>query len=163
MTRIFLITLLLASKFLFSQNPNKTFADTVFTVGDIITIPYIHYDSYCRGCPEDGISYRTKDSLKSIANFILTHPKLVLQITVHTDHRGDAKKNLIFSQQRAESIRDYLIKEYLIDKENLKAKGLGESNLLFNEETINQSKTPEEKEALHSKNRRTELRVIGFK
>lgn len=48
----------------------------------------------------------------------------------HADPRGDAEANLILSQHRAESVRDYLVSSHGIAAERLKAEGHGDRNLL---------------------------------
>ena len=46
-------------------------------------------------------------------------------IAGHTDAKGGADYNLRLSQQRAESVRDFLVREFRIDAKRLVAKGLG--------------------------------------
>ena len=48
----------------------------------------------------------------------------------HADPRGDADANLVLSQQRAESVRDYLVSSHGIAADRLKAEGRGDRNLL---------------------------------
>lgn len=48
----------------------------------------------------------------------------------HADPRGDADANLVLSQHRAESVRDYLVNTHGIAAERLKAEGHGDRNLL---------------------------------
>lgn len=50
-------------------------------------------------------------------------------IAGHTDARGRASVNRVLSQQRAESVRAYLIENFKIDPQKLEAKGFGESKL----------------------------------
>jgi len=47
----------------------------------------------------------------------------------HTDSRGSARSNLILSQKRAQSVLNYLLKNFTINKHRLAAKGFGEERL----------------------------------
>jgi OmpA-OmpF porin, OOP family len=47
----------------------------------------------------------------------------------HADPRGNPEANLSLSQQRAESVRNYLVTEHGISAERLKAEGKGDRNL----------------------------------
>ncbi|GAB4549810.1 MAG: hypothetical protein Tsb007_00370 [Rhizobacter sp.] len=48
----------------------------------------------------------------------------------HADPRGLAEANLVLSQQRAESVRAYLVSSHNIAAERLKAEGKGDTDLL---------------------------------
>jgi OOP family OmpA-OmpF porin len=48
----------------------------------------------------------------------------------HADPRGQADANLVLSQQRAESVRAYLVSQHSIAAERLKAEGKGDTDLL---------------------------------
>jgi OmpA-OmpF porin, OOP family len=48
----------------------------------------------------------------------------------HADPRGDAAENLLLSQQRAQSVADYLINRHAILPERLEALGKGSSELM---------------------------------
>jgi outer membrane protein OmpA-like peptidoglycan-associated protein len=48
----------------------------------------------------------------------------------HADPRGAADANLVLSQQRAESVRAYLVAQHGIAAERLKAEGKGDTDLL---------------------------------
>lgn len=50
-------------------------------------------------------------------------------IAGHTDARGRTSVNRVLSQQRAESVRQFLIENFKIDPKKLDAKGFGESKL----------------------------------
>ena len=69
-------------------------------------------------------------------------------IAGHTDAKGGADYNLRLSQQRAESVRDFLVREFRIDAKRLVAKGLGQRQL----------KDPQN--PLDAKNRR--VQIINF-
>ena len=50
-------------------------------------------------------------------------------IAGHTDAKGGADYNLRLSQQRAESVRDFLVREFAIEPERLVARGFGQRQL----------------------------------
>jgi outer membrane protein OmpA-like peptidoglycan-associated protein len=79
--------------------------------------------------------------------------KISLEVTAHTDSRGDEKSNLILSEKRALEAKKYIISQG-IESKRISAKGMGESRL------INQCKndvpcTEEE----HAVNRRMEFKT----
>jgi outer membrane protein OmpA-like peptidoglycan-associated protein len=68
--------------------------------------------------------------LVQIADVIIRHPELEkIEIQGHTDNRGSDRRNTELSQQRAESVRDWLIGNG-IDAGRLVAKGYGPSRPL---------------------------------
>jgi outer membrane protein OmpA-like peptidoglycan-associated protein len=69
-------------------------------------------------------------------------------IAGHTDAKGGADYNLRLSQQRAETVRDFLVREFGIDEKRLVAQGFGQRRL----------KDPEH--PLDAKNRR--VQIINF-
>lgn len=48
----------------------------------------------------------------------------------HADPRGHSESNLVLSQQRAESVRQYLVAQHGIAADRLKAEGKGDTDLL---------------------------------
>jgi hypothetical protein len=62
--------------------------------------------------------------LNVIADFLKNNPKVEIELNGHTDNRGDAKKNLILSQQRVEKIKSYLVSKG-ISARRIKGKGFG--------------------------------------
>jgi outer membrane protein OmpA-like peptidoglycan-associated protein len=103
----------------------------------------------------------TADSKGIIDNNLLKlmkdKPGLNIEILSHTDSRGNSDYNKSLSQQRAQSVVNYLVNKG-IDRERLVAKGLGETQLL-NRCADGVECTEEE----HQKNRRTEFRIIQGK
>jgi len=71
-----------------------------------------------------GESYKT---LKDIGRLLEDDPDLRLSIEGHTDSDGSDEHNMTLSQNRAASVRDYLIATYGIEANSLEAKGWGES------------------------------------
>jgi len=65
------------------------------------------------------------DELKKLADFLHEFPKATGNIEGHTDSVGSKASNIKLSQRRADSIRDYLIKNFGIAPERIGAKGFG--------------------------------------
>ncbi len=65
--------------------------------------------------------------LDQVVEVMKKNPDIALvEVQGHTDASGDAAKNLTLSQQRAESVKDYLVKKGKIEEARLQAKGLGQ-------------------------------------
>jgi outer membrane protein OmpA-like peptidoglycan-associated protein len=78
------------------------------------------------------------------------NPAITIELSSHTDSRGDAPYNLKLSQARAQSVKDYLVVSD-IDPSRVIAKGYGESKPII----IN-AKSEDD----HQKNRRTEFKIL---
>jgi OmpA-OmpF porin, OOP family len=68
---------------------------------------------------------RYHDELKKLADFLAEFPKARGVIEGHTDNVGDKASNMKLSQRRADSVRNYLIKNFGVAPERLEAKGYG--------------------------------------
>ncbi len=88
-------------------------------------------------------------ALNNLLEVMKLKPTMVIEIAGHTDDVGDDNSNLKLSQDRAESVRNYLVKNGIIPN-RVTAKGYGET------QPIADNSTPEGK----AKNRRTEVRII---
>lgn len=66
-----------------------------------------------------------QDELKSLGEFLKEFPNAKGTIEGHTDNVGDKAANMKLSQRRAESVRSYLIKNFGIAPERIKAVGYG--------------------------------------
>jgi len=150
---MFTYCFLLISTFCTAQN--KSLSDSTFKVGDIISIPEIVYVL-------DGKGHENDSALKTIADFINSHKNIVFEIGVHSDSRGERLKNSELTVNRAKSIRHALIERYFVNPNQVTSKGYGMTKLLISDLTIKTARTNQEKEALHQKNRRTELKVISI-
>lgn len=65
------------------------------------------------------------DDIKKLGEFMQTYPTTKTVIEGHTDSVGSAAMNKDLSQRRADAVRDYLIKNYNIDANRIKAVGYG--------------------------------------
>ncbi len=89
--------------------------------------------------------------LDQVASVLKQHPYLkLIQVEGHTDDVGNDDFNLKLSQARADSVRDYLVKQG-VEAERLKALGFGK------EKPLVQGTTAQAREA----NRRVEFNIIG--
>jgi len=100
----------------------------------------------------------TRESERIIDEYLLKvmqdAPNLRVEIMSHTDSRGNDAYNMALSQQRAQSVVDYLVAKG-INRNRLVANGFGETRLKNRcAEGVQCS------EAEHQENRRTEFRII---
>jgi OOP family OmpA-OmpF porin len=65
------------------------------------------------------------DDIKKLAVFMQTYPTTTTVIEGHTDSVGSVALNKELSQRRADAVRDYLVKNYNIDANRIKAVGYG--------------------------------------
>jgi len=135
----------------------KTLKDSIFSINDKILCPTIVYN-------QPGgyriLMDKSESSLLVIAEFLKKNANLKFEIGSHTDQRGNEEFNLRSSQKRAETIKDFLIKEYQIDPEQIEAKGYGETCPIISINSIKNETNIEDKEEMYRCNRRTELTII---
>ena len=117
-----------------------------------IQIENIYYDYNKSDIRKDAA-----EELNKIIAFLKENPVLLVELGSHTDSRGYERYNRDLSQKRAQSAVDYITQVGGIELERITAKGYGESQLL-NKCADGVDCTDEE----HQRNRRTELKVIGF-
>lgn len=118
-------------------------------VGGNNILPILYEYNSARLTPE---SKRVID--ENLLKFMNDKPNLNIEIRSHTDSRGNDAYNKSLSQQRAQSVVNYLVSNG-IARERLLAKGFGETQL------VNRCGNGAEcSEAQHQQNRRTEFRII---
>lgn len=88
-------------------------------------------------------------ALNNLLEVMKLKPTLIIEISGHTDNEGNETSNIKLSQDRAESVRSYLIKNGIASN-RVSAKGYGQT------QPIADNSTEEGK----AKNRRTEVRII---
>jgi outer membrane protein OmpA-like peptidoglycan-associated protein len=93
---------------------------------------------------------------KTIFNIMKNYPTIVIEISSHTDSVSSDEFNMRLSQDRAQSVVDYLISKG-IDRERLVPKGYGESQPIAPNSHPDGTDNPEGR----AMNRRTEFRIIG--
>jgi outer membrane protein OmpA-like peptidoglycan-associated protein len=95
--------------------------------------------------------------LDKVTSLLQNNGALVVELGSHTDSRGSAESNLKLSQARAEAAVEYILGSGMVDRSRLKAKGYGETRLTNRCEDGTICTEQE-----HVRNRRTELKIIGF-
>lgn len=90
--------------------------------------------------------------LKNIVTFLKQYSKLKVEISGHTDSIGTESYNKNLSQQRANAVRDYIVK-HGVPAAQITAKGYGASRPV----------APNDTEENRQKNRRTEFRILNKK
>lgn len=95
-------------------------------------------------------------ALNDLIHIMTRESDLIVEISGHTDSRGNDSYNLKLSDSRSEAVVNYLV-DHGISSARLKHKGYGETMLINN--CTNGEICSEE---LHQQNRRVELKIIGF-
>ncbi len=112
-----------------------------------IIISNIYYET-----AKADLRQESQESLNTeLVVLLIDNPKLIIEISSHTDDVGTNDYNQKLSQARAESVVNHII-GHGIDKTRLIAKGYGEGKPLA------PNTTPEGRQ----KNRRTEFKIIGY-
>lgn len=95
-------------------------------------------------------------ALEEVKNILIKESEIVVEISGHTDSRGDDRYNQLLSQKRADAVVNYLI-DHGISPERLVGIGYGESRL--KNECSNGVACSDER---HQENRRVEFEIIGI-
>jgi outer membrane protein OmpA-like peptidoglycan-associated protein/tetratricopeptide (TPR) repeat protein len=95
------------------------------------------------------------DALNKLAQILKDNPTVSVEISGHTDSKGDDQYNQKLSEARAKSVVEYLVSQG-IDKSRLVAVGYGEAKPVAQNTNPDGTDNPEGRE----KNRRTEFKVI---
>ena len=153
---------------------DKDFKQDIYlaSVKKSIELPNIFYD-YAKAT----LRPESKAALDKLVETLNENPNIVIELSAHTDFRGNDEYNMDLSQRRAESVVQYLISKG-IAQDRLVAKGYGETkprvvdkktHKKFNFLPEGQALTPdfimslptqEQQEIAHQLNRRTEFRVL---
>ena len=107
---------------------------------------------------KSNIIARSSEELTSISEIIYFNPDIDFELDVHTDSRGSDVFNLQLSQDRADSIYNYLKQKSCNDLSNLTLKAYGETQIL-NHCKDNVKCNYDQ----HKINRRVELKITGKK
>jgi outer membrane protein OmpA-like peptidoglycan-associated protein len=91
-----------------------------------------------------------REKLAKVSGIILAYPSLKLEVEGHTDSVGTDEYNMKLSENRANSVRDYLVQQG-INTSSIAARGFGESQPVATNDTA----------AGRQQNRRVELVVSG--
>ncbi|QXE85253.1 outer membrane beta-barrel domain-containing protein [Geomonas nitrogeniifigens] len=66
-----------------------------------------------------------RDEIAKVADYMKRYTTTTAVIEGHTDNTGDAAHNMKLSQQRAQNVVDYMVKNFGIERSRLSAKGFG--------------------------------------
>ncbi len=142
------------------------------SIEQVIDLPNIFYDF-----AKWDLRPESMVSLDNLVETLNDNPNVTIELMSHTDSRGTPADNELLSQQRAQSVVDYLISKG-IASDRLQAKGYGESQPkvvddkikaqykflklddILAESYINLLPV-EQQEHAHQINRRTEFRVLS--
>lgn len=130
---------------------NKTF-ETNILLEEIILDKAFELENIYYDFDSANIRVDAAKELDKLVTILADNPPIKIELSSHTDSRGDPAYNLDLSKRRAESAVAYIISQG-IDPTRIKAKGYGESRLI-----IKDAKTEEE----HETNRRTEFKVTEY-
>lgn len=95
-------------------------------ISNLLNIKYILFDFDRANIRNDA-----QIELEKLITVMQQYPDLKIEIRSHTDSRGSAQYNKTLSELRAQSTKSYLI-ENGISQNRLRAKGIGEENLINN-------------------------------
>lgn len=118
-------------------------------LNNIVELESIYYEKAKFEVPSSA-----NDQMKKLANLLNRNKDIKIELSSHTDARGDDNFNLILSTKRAEKIVNALV-TLGVNKSQLQPVGYGESKII--NECLNDVKCDE---AQHEKNRRTEIKII---
>lgn len=136
-----------------------------------IVIPNIYFD-----VAKWDLRPEAKENLNELLVILKDNPNIVIELSAHTDMVGNDKANMILSENRAQSVVDYLI-EKGIYWDRLEAKGYGETQPreinekdakvysflkvgdVLNERFVNRLRGTQKEDALQL-NRRIEFKVL---
>ena len=91
-----------------------------------------------------------REKLAKVSGILLAHPGLTMQIEGHTDSVGSDEFNQRLSEQRAESVRDFLLEQGVLPS-SISAQGLGKNQPVASNDTAEG----------RQRNRRVEIVVNG--
>lgn len=97
--------------------------------------------------------------LDKFAEFLVKNPTIKVELSGHTDTRGDEKENMKLSTDRAKSVYDYVLLKG-IKADRLTYKGYGETKPVISDVEIAKMATEKEREDAHQSNRRTEYKIV---
>lgn len=138
---------------------NRTSSDTLgrnFNLRHVNEKPIVVKNIYYEFDKSDLTASSTITIDTTLLVILEKNPSIVIEIGSHTDSKGSDSYNQTLSQQRAESVVNYLISKGINNK-RLVAKGYGESAPI----APNQNEDGSDNEEGRALNRRTEFKIIG--
>lgn len=99
---------------------------------------------------KSAIKPEAKPDLNKLAKIMKDNSSMRILLEGHTDKRGSSRKNLILSEQRVESVKEYLVNQGVND-DNIEIKGWGDQKPLIITNDIEKGKV----------NRRVEVKILS--
>lgn len=121
----------------------------IISINEPIRLNNIYYDF-----DDDQILPEAEKDLDYLYELMVDYSNMVIELSAHTDARGNPSYNMNLSQRRADSAKEYLVNKG-IDRNRIQAVGYGETKIL-NQCVPNVECTEEE----HRLNRRTEFKIL---
>lgn len=97
--------------------------------------------------------------LNKLVAFLKDNLNVRIEIGGHTDSRGNALANQKLSEERAQSVYNY-VADRGVEKSRLSFKGYGQTEPKITDAEIARLATEKEREAAHQSNRRTEYKIL---
>lgn len=102
----------------------------------------------------------SKNELDRLVKLLNDNPTVKIEIGGHTDSRGSDSYNQKLSENRAQSVVNYLIKNG-VAADRLSYKGYGESEPILSDKEISKIKGKRAIEEAHQENRRTAFKILA--
>lgn len=138
---------------------NKTPADTLNIQLELKKIPKkpIVLEGILYDYDSANLTPSAKESLDTgLYPIMIENPQIIIELSSHTDSKGSDSYNLKLSNERAQSVVDYMIEKGIMAK-RLQAKGYGETKPIAPNTKEDGSDNPEGR----ALNRRTEFEIVG--
>lgn len=80
-----------------------------------------------------------KKKIDTVKEDIINH-KTSMMVECHTDNVGDSKYNMSLSRERAQVVADYISEKYDVDRINIIARGCGDKQPIYSNDTKESSR-----------------------
>jgi len=124
--------------------------DTIPQVGETVVLENVYFEFN-----KQQLKPESFQALDKLVQMLTANPAMVVELSGHTDNKGNATYNTLLSQKRAEACVAYIVSKG-IDKSRLIAMGYGAKLPVAPNTNADGSDNPEGRE----KNRRTEFKVL---
>lgn len=121
----------------------------LITINEAIRLNNIYYDF-----DDDKILPDAESDLRVLSELMREFPDMVIELSSHTDARGNDRYNQQLSERRANSAKDWLVERGL-SEDRIQAVGYGETQIL--NKCVNGVECTDEE---HRLNRRTEFKIL---
>jgi outer membrane protein OmpA-like peptidoglycan-associated protein len=132
-------------------NPAICLVKDVPPVEEAVVLDNVYYDF-----DKATLRIESHASLDKLVTLLNAHPEITIELSAHTDNKGNEAYNQRLSEARARACVAYLISKG-IDKNRLQAKGYGSTQPIAPNTNDDGSDNPEGRQS----NRRTEFKVLG--